>query len=475
MALSRGEAGDTMLLDEVGHFLLLDLALLDAQGGDHLVVGLGHVTSASRLGDVGVLHLGREAVDVVSRKTQLLERIVGEALDNGLRSRAGTDRVATDSLEVNLGIHAVIGRQDDAEAAEHVLEDRHALLDVALSVHAELGSAATSGDSDALIGASLDEGSSLDQSVRRACAEAASVGTGGVAQTSDLGSCLGEVAAATLQDVAASLFGAVDDVLDVALGNARGIHGRQQSQDRGSLGNDVLEHRVSRKVDVDFVSALDATHDFASHEQRLGSFVFDSVLDGVELHAVLYAFNEILGDDLVGSEGVLGCGNKAGLEVNEVEHVGHLHEQIEFVLRHHLTELTVTIVHVASLVKPGEFNFLELIGGLVANVNLVGPVLQHLIPRADVLRERLEILALGIDHALGGLSGAVFDHHVGGVDQHVAGAFDNAFHVYLHIHWNRQLEQKVNWKNIIREHLGTGLRFLIRKMRCTLHILPYLK
>ena len=33
-----------------------------------------------------------------------------------------------------------------------------------------------------------------------------------------------------------------------------------------------------------------------------------------------------------------------------------------------------------------------------------------------------------------GLGGTVLDHHIGGVDQHVAGAFDNAFHVYLHIH-----------------------------------------
>ncbi len=49
---------------KVARSAFCQVAALDSQSGDHLIVGQRHVAGAGGLGDVGVLHLGGELVDV---------------------------------------------------------------------------------------------------------------------------------------------------------------------------------------------------------------------------------------------------------------------------------------------------------------------------------------------------------------------------------------------------------------------------
>ena len=120
--------------------------------------------------------------------------------------------------------------------------------------------------------------------------------------------------------------------------------------------------------------------------------------------------------------------HKALLQLHQAEHVAGLHEQQELLLGHDLAEGAKAVIDVAGLVAPGLGHLGQLIGVLVADIDLVGPVAEGLVKAADVAGQLLEILALGVDDALGSLGGAVVQDHVRGVHQDIPGALDDAFH-----------------------------------------------
>ena len=298
-----------------------------------------------------------------------------------------------------------------------------------LAVHAELGGAAAGGDDDGLERARGDEGRRVDQRVGRAGAEAAHVGAGRMAQARDLGRSLGKVAAAALVHIAAGLFAAVHDILNIFLGNAALLERCEQRQHGGRLGDDILVHDVSRKVHVDIMRTVDAADQLAVVVQALGMLLGNEALD-LSLLGLRFgnAGHDGLINEGVGLELAAMSGDKVRVQLDEVEHVARLHQQQELLLRHHLAELTVTVVDIAGLVAPGLGNGGQVIGGLVADVDLVGPIRENLIERADVARQLLEILAVGVDDALGRLGGTIVKHHIGCVRQNVAGALDHCFH-----------------------------------------------
>ena len=315
-----------------------------------------------------------------------------------------------------------------AEAAQHVLKSGHALLDVVLAVHAELGGAAAGGDGDGLVGAGLDQGGSLNTRVSGAGAEAAAVGAGGGDETCDLSRSLGKVAAAALVHIAAGLLAAVDDVLDVGFLQARVVHAGEQSQDGGRLGDDVFVHDVSGEVHVDIVGALDAADQNAVVVQALGVLLLDQALDLTELNALLDAGHDALVDHGVGGELILVGGDKVLVQPHQIEHVACLHQEQELLLGHHLAEVAVTLGHVAGGLIEGLGNGGQLSRGLVADVDLVGPVSQDVFPAAQVVGQFLEVVAVGIDNHLSGLGGAVVQNHIGDMAENVASAFDNTLH-----------------------------------------------
>ena len=298
-----------------------------------------------------------------------------------------------------------------------------------LAVHAELGGAAAGGDDDGLERARGNEGRRVDHRVSRARAEAAHVRAGRIAQAGDLSCRLGKVAAAALVHIAAGLLAAVDHVVDVFLGNAALLDRCEQRQHGGRLGDEVLMHDVGGEVHVDVVRAVDAADQLAVVIKPLGMLLGNEALDlsllGLRLGDTGH---DGLVDEGVGLELAAVSGDKVCIQLDKVEHVARLHQQQELLLRHHLAELAVAVVDIAGLVAPGLGNGGQIIGGLVADVDLVGPIREHLIERADVARQLLEILAVGVDDTLGRLGGTIVKHHIGCVRQNVAGALDHCFH-----------------------------------------------
>ena len=428
MTLGGGEALQAVLLDEGSHLLLLDLALLHAQGADHLEVGQRHVTSATRLGDVGVLHLGRELVYVHDGKAGGLQRIVDEGADDLLRSGAGAHGDAAQVLQVDDGANAVVLSDDEAKAADHVLERGQALLDVLLAVHAKLGGAATGGDGNGLVGTRGNQGGSLDEGVGGGGAEATGVGAGGVHKAGDLSSGLGEVATTALVHVAAGLLGAIDDVIDVLLLDAGVLDAVEQREDGGRLLDDVLVHDFSGEVMVHIVGAADATHELVVNVKTLRGLLGNEALDLGVIRRRGDTGDDGLVNQRVGSELILGGLDELAINLDEVEDVAGSHEEGELVLGHNLAELAVAVAAAAILVIPRERELVQILGHLVANVNLIGQVVQSLVIGAQVVRQLLQVIAARVDDALGSLSGAVPDDHIGRVRQNKAGTLDDALH-----------------------------------------------
>ena len=203
----------------------------------------------------------------------------------------------------------------------------------------------------------------------------------------------------------------------------------QQGQDAGGLGHQVLVHDVGGQVHVDVVSALDAAHQLVVMIQALGVLLVDQVLDLSGVHAVVQAGGHGLVEQGVLHDGGLVLGHEGGLQLHDVEAVADLHQEQELLLGHDLAVLAVTVGGGALQVHPSGALLRQLGGGVVADVGLVGPVSQHVLVAAQVLGQLLQVLAVGIDHALSGLGGAVVDDHVGGMNQNIAGSLDNTVHV----------------------------------------------
>lgn len=83
----------------------------------------------------------------------------------------------------------------------------------------------------------------------------------------------------------------------------------------------------------------------------------------------------------------------------------------------------------AFLIVPGLGNLGKLIGGGVADINLVGIIRKYLFKAAEMAGQLLEVLALRINYALGCLCGAVMDDHIGGMYEYVTRTLDYALHV----------------------------------------------
>ena len=217
MALGRREAGNAVFLDKRRKLRLFQIALLDGQCADHLVVRFRDISRARGLRDIRILHLGRKPVDVGDFHAGSLKRIRDERTDDILRCAAGTDRMTADDVQIDLRALAVVFADDHAEAAEAVFQGGYVFFHVVFRVHAEFRDAAAADDRDTLEGAGLDKRRRFDQRVGRTRAKAARVGTGRVLQAGDFRDRLREVAAAALVHVTAGLFGTVDDILDIVL------------------------------------------------------------------------------------------------------------------------------------------------------------------------------------------------------------------------------------------------------------------
>ena len=129
--------------------------------------------------------------------------------------------MSSDDVSTDDRICAVVFTDEHRETRETVLEDRDALLNMALAVHSELGRAASCCHDYIFECPRLDQRSRIQQSVSRTGAESSGVGSRSIHKTCDLSCSLGKVAAASLVHVAAGFLSAVDDIVDLCRIDAR--------------------------------------------------------------------------------------------------------------------------------------------------------------------------------------------------------------------------------------------------------------
>jgi len=178
------------------------------------------------------------------------------------------------------------------------------------------------------------------------------------------------------------------------------------------------------------VGTLHIAHQLALEIQALRVLLVDEVLDLRQLQALMDPGCDVLGNDRVGGEPELHILHKALFQVQQVEYVAHLHEHVEFILRHDLAELAVTGAFRQGLVIPGLGDGAQLCGGHVADIGLVGGVFEGVLIAADMVRQLNKVFGIGVDDALGGLGRAIVDHHIRRMGQDIAGAFDYAIHSF---------------------------------------------
>ena len=299
-----------------------------------------------------------------------------------------------------------------------------------LAVHAQLGGAAAGGYGNGLVCAGSHEGCGLYHGVRRCGAEAAAVGTGGVVETGYLSRRLCEVAAAALVHIAAGLLSAVDYILYILFCYTGVLYCGKKRQNAGSLIRDVLMHYMGGEVNVYIVGTVYAAYQLVVMIQALGMLLGYQALHFRQLYAVGYA-----GHDGFVNEGVfrklrLVLRYEILFQLDQVKHVAGLHEKEELFLGHHLAELAEAAVAGACLVAPGLGYFRQLIGGNVADVDLIGIVGKHVLKAPYMAGQLLEVFAFGVHYALGGLGGAVMNDHIRSMYQNIACSFDYAFHLF---------------------------------------------
>ncbi|KAF5051682.1 hypothetical protein DSECCO2_416580 [anaerobic digester metagenome] len=428
MPLRGRPAGQAVLHGELHQVSLLNLAPLHRQSRDHLIVRQRHVARACRLGDVGILHLGGIFVDIGDFQTCPIQRRGDKAGNDRLRRGAGTHTVAAQQVQIDFGVHTVVPGHHHSKAADHILQNGQAFFHMILAVHPQLGGAAASGDHHGLIRAGGDQRRGLNHGVGRSGAEAPAVRAGGAHQAGDLRGGLGKVAAAPLVHIAAGLLRAVDDIFHFVLVNARIFHSGQQRQNGGCLGHQIFVHHMGREIHVDVMGAVHAAHQLVVVVKALGVFFAHQPGNFRSVHTVVDPGHDRLVHQGVGGKSRLVRCHKVLVQFYQIKHVAALHQQQKFLLRHDLSELAVPRVHVADLVVPRLLHGGKLVGRFVANVHLIGPIGEGLFKAAEVTGQLLEVFAVGIDDPLGGLRGAVAQHHIGRMDQNVARAFDDTLH-----------------------------------------------
>ena len=214
MSLCRSITYETLLLGEMSKIRLLQPALLYGKRGNHLIVSHRHITCTCRLGDIGILHLRRELINVLYGKSCTLKRISYKRADNVLRSSSCSYSVTADDIQIDFSGLSVIFRNNDTERSKAILKHREFLLYMILTVHGKLRYTTSTDNGNGMESTCLNQRGSLNHGMRRTCTEASRIGTGCILESCNFSSSLCKVSATTLVYITAGFLGTVDDILD---------------------------------------------------------------------------------------------------------------------------------------------------------------------------------------------------------------------------------------------------------------------
>ena len=282
-----------------------------------------------------------------------------------------------------------------------------------LTVHTKLSGAAAGSNDNVLEGSSLNQSCSVQHSVSRACAEATYVGTGCIRITCDLSSSLCEVSAATLVHITAGLLAAVDNVLYGSRIKVVLLLQLDQGDNVGSLGNKVLKHYMSRKVNVYVMCSLYNTYKVGLIDVKsLGMLLINKSLKLCLISVVLQdGLQLLLGEHLALGKLLLYLLSEGVLQHNQLENVADVHNTVEFVLRHDASELTVFLSALPLLVVVRELGVGKIVIMCISDVYLVRDVGNNILVASQMLGKLYKVLRRRINDSLGGLGRSVINNH----------------------------------------------------------------
>ena len=159
----------------------------------------------------------------------------------------------------------------------------------------------------------------------------------------------------------------------------------KNSQNGACLVHQVLQHYFSGKVYVNIMGSLYASYQLSFVEQRLCLMSIHKSFDYGVLNALLNSCQNSLCNHRILSKLSLICCYEVLIQIENLEAVTSLCQKKELVLRHNLSEMTITVSILYLLIEIGKLHLGKVLGSLVSDIYLVWPVSYTILKATNVL------------------------------------------------------------------------------------------
>ena len=246
MSLCRCPSCQTMFFCKVHEFFSFQLASLNCQSSDHLIVCKRNVSCTRRFRNIRILHLRRKFIDIRNLHTDPIQRICYQTSNYILWCRSGSYAVPSEHIKVNLRIYSVIFRYNYRKSPQTVLQNRKSFLYMIFSIHAKFGRTSSCCDNNRLICTGFNQCCCLDQRMCRCRTEPSRIGSGSIYKPCNFCRCLRKVTAASLVHISTCFFRTVDYIFNIRFFNSCIFHSIQKGKYAGCFAHKILMHNMRR-------------------------------------------------------------------------------------------------------------------------------------------------------------------------------------------------------------------------------------
>ena len=159
----------------------------------------------------------------------------------------------------------------------------------------------------------------------------------------------------------------------------------KNSQNGACFIHQVLQHHFCRKVNINVMGSLYASYQLSFVEKRLCLMSIHKSLNHGILYTFLYSGKDCFCDYRILSKLSLVCCYEVLIQIENLKAVTSLCQKKELVLRHNLSEMTITVGIFYLLIEIGELHLGKLLGSLVSDIYLVWPVSYTILKATNVL------------------------------------------------------------------------------------------
>ena len=159
----------------------------------------------------------------------------------------------------------------------------------------------------------------------------------------------------------------------------------KNSQNGACFIHQILQHYFCGKVYINIMGSLYASYQLTFIEKRLCLMSIHKSLNHGILYTFLYSGKDCFCDYRILSKLSLVCCYEVLIQIENLKAVTSLCQKKELVLRHNLSEMTITVGIFYLLIEIGELHLGKLLGSLVSDIYLVWPVSYTILKATNVL------------------------------------------------------------------------------------------